>query len=286
MRRFILFTSINTRTVEKALENIGDWQKFDQVAGVRLIQNDRESWEISARVNIPQQVKILNTGVLGTSTRSPDNPKGLPSLRELLCCMRQESMEIDGEALYLYLNSDIVIRDKQFFEDIRPASDCITLLHRKDVSGRSSDTRDEGFYIHGVDGFCASPLRLNEIVYGSSDIFYLGLPGWDQYLPLLCWVNGWKPRFICSQFAVHKMHSTSNPGSYDMFARRLVLTYLFEFYLRLKPRNGRRIAYISSWIKVNDWSISLFHKVVVFPALRSLGWRIMRRSHKIIESTD
>ena len=283
MRRYVLYTSISTNHIDKSLSNIERWKEYTEVECVKLIQNNRESLQVLGYIKRLKDVKVINTRGVDEDSRSSDNPKELPSLKELLASMRRESLRYNDDTQHIYLNSDIIIIDRDFFKDLGPAGRYIALLHRRDVSISKNGIEDKGFYIHGVDGFCVSSLMLESVQYGSSDLFYLGLPGWDQYLPLLCWLNGWQQRFIASQFAFHKIHNTSNPGRYSHFANRLIALYICEYYMNMRSRYVRQIVRVTSWIRGNDWMTSIGHKLVVFPALWSLGWRIQRKSHR---STD
>ena len=279
VKRFILYTSINTKSIEKSLSNIEAWKNYSMVAEVKLIQNDTESREISRYINGIQQIKVVNTKTLSDKCQSMDNPKGLPNIKDLLLSMRHTSLEDCAQEIHLYLNSDIVIRGIGFFESLGSMDNCMYLVHRRDVWKTPKGFEERGSYIHGIDAFCVSSLMLREIVYGSSDMFYLGLPGWDQYLPLLCWMNRWQQRFITTKFAIHEMHDTSNPGSYILFANRLIVLYMCEYYMKMRSRRVRRIVSNISRVKGNNWITSICHKIIVFPALRSFGWKIQRKSH-------
>jgi len=280
MRSYVIYTSINTANLSKSLSNIEHWKEYPEVECVKLIQNNREYQQISGYIRGIKDITVVNTGEDGEGSGSSDNPKELPSLKELLEYMRRESLEDNDPRDHMYLNADIIIRNRAFFQDLGSVSGYIALLHRRDVSISKNGIEEKGVYIHGIDGFCVSSLMLESIQYGCSDMFYLGLPGWDQYLPLLCWLNGWQQRFIASKSAIHKIHNTSNPGRYSYFACRLISLYIFEYYLKTRSRYIRRIVNLTSWMGRIDWVTSIGHKLVVFPALWSLGWKIQRKAHR------
>ena len=279
MNRFILYTSINPKDVGKSLANIRRWQEYADVQSVRLVQSDREFIEISGHVRGLSGIDIINTHNIDGCGTSGDNPKGLPSLKELLVSMRGESLTQRSDTMFGYLNSDIIIGDRSFFDELSEVDGYVVLLHRRDVLQTERGIEDKGFYMHGVDGFFMNCLMLEHIRYGCSDRFYLGLPGWDQYFPLMCWLNSWKQSYITSRFMIHKMHSTSNPGNYGLFASRLIFVYMFEYYLKMHLSQAHVIPDIVRFVQKNGWITSVMHKIVVFTALRSLGWKITRRGN-------
>ena len=280
MRSYVIYTSINTGNIDKSLSNIEHWKEYPEVECVKLIQNNRECLQITGYMGTIKDITVINTGRISEDSRSSDNPKELPSLKQLLESMRRESQGDDDTRQHIYLNSDIIIKDRTFFQDLGSVAGYIALLHRRDVSISKNGIEEKGIYIHGIDGFCVSSLMLESIQYGCSDMFYLGLPGWDQYLPLLCWLNGWQQRFIAPQSAIHKIHNTSNPGRYNYFACRLISLYVFEYYLNIRSRYMRQIVHLTSWVGRIDWVTSIGHKLVIFPALWSLGWKIQRTAHR------
>lgn len=279
MNRFIIYTSVNPKNKQDALANITAWKSFSCVKSVKLIQSEHEFADISGFFGREDEVEVISTGSIANRKRSADNPKDLPRLSELIYCMGIESLRESNDVHYIYLNSDIIITDKGFFDDLGPVDKYIALVHRKDVSSSSKDGKVHGFYIHGVDGFCLNSVMLSGIVYGYSDMFYLGLPGWDQYLPLLTWLNGWRRRFVYSDFAIHKMHNTSNPGNHRLFANLLIVAYICEYYLKFEARFTQKMLAITSSMRSCYWMTSVMHKLVVFPALRTLGWKIRRKCH-------
>ena len=279
MRDFFLYTSINIKNIKASLANIKLWHGYSAVQGIRLIQNDRESLEISSYVYDLDWIRVINTESVDIHTRSWVNSKELPSLQELISCMSHESAVNKRRAIYGYLNSDIIITSNSFFEEVGSVDKCITLVHRKDIASCNGRVEEKGYYMHGIDAFFVNTMMLKGVEYRCSDMFYLGLPGWDQYLPLLCWINHWPQRYLTSENATHKIHETSNPGSYRVFANRLIIAYVCEYYLKIRLDFTRRILSVMTGIGGNYWMTSMVHKLVVFTALRSLGWRIQRKSH-------
>ena len=281
MKDTFIYTSVNTRELGVSLKNLESWKNYSLVKGVRLVQNKQECTKILEYVGrLDDRFTLIDTSSLEGHCKSSSNPKDLPSLKELLMCMRDESLGKDSDTVYVYLNSDIVVTDESLFEELGKGEDSIALVHRKDMEMVREELVERGFYMHGIDVFCIRQSMLRQITFGSSNMFYLGLPGWDQYLPLLCKQNGWASRFIESDVAIHEIHDTSNPGSYLLFANRLVVIYICEYYLGIKAGWTRRILKITSRIKSYGWTTSIAHKCVVFPALRAFGWKISRKSNR------
>jgi len=134
MKSFTVYTSINTRNIDSSIEAIRSWKRYAEVEGIRLIQNERECVEVSGYIKSLPWVRIINTREIGGSPRCLENPKELPSLRQLLLCMRRESLRDKNSSLHIYLNSDIAITDSRFFQDLGSVDGYIALLHRKDIS--------------------------------------------------------------------------------------------------------------------------------------------------------
>jgi hypothetical protein len=279
-KEFLLYTSINPRKIESQLANIQCWTEFECVQGVRLIQSAREYPMVSEYLaNRDEKIQISIANAVNGKAREAENPKGLPSLRDVLECMVCISREEEAGIHHGYLNSDIVLRDARFFVELSCTECYISMIHRMDIEASEEGERHCGFYMHGVDGFFVSDMLLKKVRYGSAESFYLGLPGWDQYMPLLCWLNGWEVKYITSVFAVHRVHATSNPGSYSLFACRLIVVYIREYYIGGICRLADAVRLKLPWRRASKLVISIAHKLIIFTALRALGWKIQRRPH-------
>ena len=278
-----IVSTINPHRFHHCYETLQHWSSFAQVIEIVLLQDKKEIPALQRKlVDKGHYLKrsLAPISLASVTTTCPNNSrwpktKKLLSLEQLLCYF-SSSKNLAPDDDILFVNSDVRIESAVFFDSLFPNDHSFLFLHRTDCfCGKKL-----GAYTHGVDAiFVPSYLRREIPLSKSLKRYFVGAPGWDHYLPLYLSAKSFRVKIRHSPFLLHEVHNTSYPGYYTFFVLQLVVDIIalplpsipFSIFTPF-------IAFLSG---LSDDSVisSILHKIFVFPALRSIGWQITRKTH-------
>lgn len=184
-----IFTTINPNgNFDAQSEAINSWlEKYDVVS-----------------VNTKDEVEILKNLYPGVEFKITDDfylykNKKLIKFDSILFEMGQVS------GYSCFLNSDIILKkDMEIKINSRHLNNGIYLSTRYDIDGN-----EISFYKWGFDFFCIHSKYVNHF---KNDLFAIGLPWWDYWLPICAFMNGFNLYHLDYQLFYHRKHKTN----YDM----------------------------------------------------------------------
>ena len=285
MTTFRLVTTVNPGCLPRCLSGITSWLSCPQVVGVTLLQAPEEKHIIDNYIKdaYPDLGKRITTEPYCNFSTSI-NCSVVSSLLRLDVLLTFIGTYQDNSIdTVLFLNSDILLSSDRFFSQVNSilhSGSEVAFIHRLDIDCESC--KQLGFYLHGIDGFIIKHYRPDPLLLKVASRYYVGMPGWDHILPLIYSPYVYSQSFLCSSSAQHCIHPTSNPGHYRSYASKLISDYIC-FGTGLS-----KCQVAIDWLLLRlcaiPFLLSLLHKLIVYPRLRSLGWSIRRKAHLQISS--
>jgi hypothetical protein len=162
--------------------------------------------------------------------------KPVPFIRDLLL---GAAANAKPPATVGLVNSDIFLRPVAGLAEAlaHHSREALLLVPRVDVSDRGAisafrPTGAEVFSV-GYDGVFLPAALVEDI---PENIFCIGMPFWDYWLPLVALLKGYPLKTLTSPIALHVAHGTRWDGSVYIFFHALV-SDLLTLSEKLKPRN-------------------------------------------------
>jgi hypothetical protein len=214
-----IFTTINPKNnFEAQNEAIQSWLKKYQVVSI----NTKE--EINKIKNKYPGVSFVPT----TDTYEYNNKK-LIKIDSILL----EMSKVNGYSCFL--NSDIILKDGMDIEiNQRHLNNGIYLSTRYDVDEENNLSK----FVWGFDFFC---IHSKYSKHFRNEIFTIGLPWWDYWIPICAYMKGFNLYHIDYELFYHKKHKLN----YDM---KKWYSLGQELYEHLKP-------FIEEDFKLSDFMV-------------------------------